>query len=80
MKFSIKACRINCGLSAETVADFCGIHVQTLRRYERDSSSMPCQVLENLCYLYQMEKEHIYLGSADELVVTINSIRGERVL
>ncbi|KAA9300768.1 MULTISPECIES: helix-turn-helix domain-containing protein [Aerococcus] len=80
MKFSIKACRVNCGLSAETVADFCGIHVQTLRRYERDSSLMPCQMLETMSYLFQVEKDRIFLGPEAELVLTINAIRGESVL
>ncbi|MDK6804438.1 helix-turn-helix transcriptional regulator [Aerococcus sp. UMB1112A] len=80
MKFSIKACRVNSGLSAESVADYCGIHVQTLRRYERDSSQMPCHILEAMCYLYQMDKDYIYLGDAEDLVVTITSRRGEHVL
>lgn len=40
MEISLKAARINAGLRAEDASKALGIHVQTLLKYEKDSSKI----------------------------------------
>lgn len=38
LRFTLKAARVNCGLSQKEVAHTIGISVRTLRRYETDGT------------------------------------------
>ncbi|MGX6486649.1 helix-turn-helix domain-containing protein [Aerococcus sanguinicola] len=70
-RFCLRACRINAGLSQEYVADHFGIHVQTYRRYERDSRLVSFPMMLELCRIFQVDPAWIYAGTDTDLIHTI---------
>ncbi|HEM3484909.1 TPA: helix-turn-helix transcriptional regulator [Streptococcus suis] len=67
MKWSLKALRINAGLTAKEVADMIGIHHQTLLKYERDSMDIRVDLLAQLAELYRVNQDDIFLGKQSVL-------------
>ncbi|MGT2682957.1 helix-turn-helix domain-containing protein [Streptococcus porci] len=67
MKWSLKALRVNTGLTAKEVADIIGIHQQTLLKYENDSSRIRADLLAKLAAFYKVEQDDIFLGTNYEL-------------
>ena len=75
MRVTLKAARINAGLKAQVVADTVNVHVQTLLKYEKDSSKIPFDLLTSLSELYQMPMDYIFLGKEYEFIRTIEKSR-----
>lgn len=67
MKWSLKALRVNAGLTAKEVADMIGIHQQTLLKYERDSMDIRVDLLAQLAELYRVNQDDIFLGKQSVL-------------
>ncbi|HEL1673097.1 TPA: helix-turn-helix transcriptional regulator [Streptococcus suis] len=67
MKWSLKALRVNTGLTAKEVADMVGIHQQTLLKYERDSMDIRVDLLAQLAELYRVNQDDIFLGKQSVL-------------
>lgn len=67
MKITLRACRVNAGLTLREASDFLNVHNQTLSKYERDSSNIPIGLLKNMSELYQIPIENIFLGEEHEL-------------
>ena len=67
MKWSLKALRVNAGLTAKEVADMIGIHYQTLLKYETDSSRIRADLLAQLADFYKVAQDDIFLGTNYEL-------------
>ncbi|HEM5467698.1 helix-turn-helix transcriptional regulator [Streptococcus suis] len=67
MKWSLKALRVNTGLTAKEVADIVGIHQQTLLKYERDSMDIRVDLLAQLAELYRVNQDDIFLGKQSVL-------------
>ncbi|MGQ7567193.1 helix-turn-helix transcriptional regulator [Streptococcus suis] len=67
MKWSLKALRVNAGLTAKEVADMIGIHHQTLLKYERDSMDIRVDLLAQLAELYRVNQDDIFLGKQSVL-------------
>ncbi|HFI0500270.1 TPA: helix-turn-helix transcriptional regulator [Streptococcus suis] len=67
MKWSLKALRVNAGLTAKEVADMVGIHHQTLLKYERDSMDIRVDLLAQLAELYRVNQDDIFLGKQSVL-------------
>ncbi|HIH7900701.1 TPA: helix-turn-helix transcriptional regulator [Streptococcus suis] len=67
MKWSLKALRVNAGLTAKEVADMIGIHQQTLLKYERDSMDIRVDLLARLAELYRVNQDDIFLGKQSVL-------------
>lgn len=61
-QLTLKAARINAGLTSKEVAKMVKIHPQTLYKYERDSSNISVSLLEKLCEIYQVPIDYIFLG------------------
>lgn len=79
MKLSLKAIRINAGLTAQEAADLANVHVQTLSKYEKDSSKIPINLLLTLSEMYQIPMDYIFLGKEYELIRTIEIGRKQTV-
>ena len=75
MKLTLKAARINAGLTAQNVADITNVHVQTLLKYEKDSSKIPINLLNELSEVYQMPMDNIFLGKEYDLIRIIKAKR-----
>ncbi|HEL1773278.1 TPA: helix-turn-helix transcriptional regulator [Streptococcus suis] len=67
MKWSLKALRVNAGLTAKEVADMVGVHQQTLLKYERDSMDIRVDLLAQLAELYRVNQDDIFLGKQSVL-------------
>ena len=67
LKWSLKALRVNTGLTAKEVADIVGIHQQTLLKYERDSIDIRVDLLAQLAELYHVSQDDIFLGKQSVL-------------
>lgn len=78
MLISLKASRINAGLTSKEAADMVGIHQQTLLKYEKDSSKIPIDLLNKLSAIYQIKSDDIFLGKEYDLIRTIEIKRNKQ--
>ena len=58
-KISIKAARVNAGLTQEKAARKLGINPDTLARYEKDSGKLSLEMLEKLADLYKIPTDFL---------------------
>ena len=61
-QISLKAARVNVNLTQKEVAERIGVHQQTITKYEKDSTKIPMNLLQQLSALYKVELDHIFLG------------------
>lgn len=61
-KISIKAARVNAGLTQRQAAKRLGIAYQTLSKYESGVSVPRLDMLEKMAKLYCIDKQYIFLG------------------
>lgn len=66
-KMTLRALRANYSLTAQEVADHIGIHIQTLLKYEKDSSRIPLDLLQKISDYYKVDMNDIFLGKKYEL-------------
>ena len=60
-KITIKAARVNAGLTQKEAAERLGIAYQALSSYEKNNKSIRLEVLEKMCSLYGIPMEYIFL-------------------
>lgn len=58
-KISIKAARVNAGLTQEKAARQLGINPDTLSRYEKDSGKLSLEMLQKLADLYKIPTDFL---------------------
>lgn len=61
LQLTVKAARINAGLTQKEAAKALGISYQTLSRYERDSSQIRQAMLDKMYEVYRLDKRQIFL-------------------
>lgn len=61
-KITIKAARVNAGLTQRQAAKQLGINPDTLSRYESGHSIPRVDMLEKMSKLYCIDKQYIFLG------------------
>lgn len=71
LEVSLRAARVNAGLTLKEVAEKLDIHHETLSKYEKDSSDISISLLNRLSDLYQMPTDYIFLGKRYDLIRTI---------
>ena len=59
MKITLKAARVNAGLTLQEAAQKLGVAYQTLSRYEANTGSVRKDMLNKMCELYDMPVEFI---------------------
>lgn len=64
---TLRALRVNVGLTAKEVANVVGVHHQTLLKYENDSSRIRADLLAQLAEFYKVAQDDIFLGTNYEL-------------
>nr|WP_285151883.1 helix-turn-helix transcriptional regulator [Lactococcus petauri] len=64
---SLKAARINSGLTQTEAAKLVGIHPQTLSKYENDSSEIRNSLVKDLAKIYSIPVDYIFLGENHDL-------------
>lgn len=61
-KITIKAARVNAGLTQRQAAKLLGINPDTLSRYESGRSVPRVDMIEKMSKLYCIDKQYIFLG------------------
>lgn len=69
MEISLKAARINSGLTQQEAANYLNVSVQTLRKYEKDSTSITFNTLNKMSKLYSMPIAYFCIGSNTNKIV-----------
>jgi len=59
---TLRAARVNVGLSQKDVAELLGVHSDTISKYELDSSNIPRALSKQLVSIYQVPEERIFFG------------------
>ncbi|GBD74208.1 putative uncharacterized protein [Tetragenococcus halophilus subsp. halophilus] len=77
VQISLKAARINAGLTSKEAANMANIHHQTLLKYEKDSSDIRASLLDKLSDIYQIPEDNIFLGKEYELIRIIKDNRSQ---
>jgi transcriptional regulator with XRE-family HTH domain len=77
LKITLRAARVNSGLLNKEVAQIVHKCVDTISRYERDSSEIPHDLLMALLKLYDVSLDDIFLGKESDF---IGRKKRERVL
>jgi len=79
IQISLKAARINAGLTVVAASEMASVHPQTLSKYEKDSSDISVSLLNKLSSIYQIPEDNIFLGKEYDLIRTINFKRKEAI-
>lgn len=66
MKFSLKACRVNCGMTLKEASQLFGCHYETLSNYENDSTNVPRTFFIRLEEIYGVPTDYIYFGKQQD--------------
>lgn len=59
-KITLKAARVNAGLTQKEAAKKLGISNQTLSRYEKDASDLKMSMIWKLCDLYGITSDALF--------------------
>ncbi|WP_271002149.1 helix-turn-helix transcriptional regulator [Listeria seeligeri] len=71
MLITLKAARVNCGYTINEAAKLVGVHMQTLSKFEKDSSKMPLSLLKRVAELYHISEDNIFFGNENEFIRTL---------
>ena len=66
-RLTLRAARVNCGMTLKDVADATGRCVDTISKYEVDSTNIPRDLSVNLLNLYKVPYELIFFGKESSL-------------
>jgi transcriptional regulator with XRE-family HTH domain len=66
MKITLKACRVNVGMTLKEASQHFNIHYETLSNYENDSTNVPRSFFIKLESVYRIPTENIYFGKQSD--------------
>jgi transcriptional regulator with XRE-family HTH domain len=78
-KVTLRAARINRGLTTKEVADIVGKNENTIQKYERDSTNIPRDLSIMLIQLYKVPEEHIFFGKESVFIGLTEKRRKSKV-
>ncbi|HEM3634644.1 TPA: helix-turn-helix transcriptional regulator [Streptococcus suis] len=67
-QWTLKACRVNAGYTLRQVAKKVGKNFQTISKYEKNSTSIPFELLKELSELYRVKLDDIFLGDSTKKI------------
>jgi transcriptional regulator with XRE-family HTH domain len=71
MKITLKACRINVGMTLKQASQHFGIHYETLSNYENDSTNVPRTFLIKIESVYGIPVENIFFGKQEDFFTRV---------
>lgn len=77
-KITLKAARVNAGLTAKEVGEIVGKNYQTILKYEQDSSNIPLDFGKELSKIYDYPFNYIFLGKNIGLKRTGQNIASQK--
>jgi transcriptional regulator with XRE-family HTH domain len=66
LKITLKAARVNLGMTLKDAALHFGIHFETLARYENDSTNVPLSFYNQIEGVYGLPTENIFFGKKED--------------
>jgi transcriptional regulator with XRE-family HTH domain len=66
IKITLRAARVNAGLTLNQAATWFGINKDTLSKYERDSTNVPRSFFAKIEKIYNIPVENIFFGPQSE--------------
>ena len=72
-KLSLRAARMNVGLSRKEAAELFGVHYMTITKYEVDSENIPRSFFKKIPEIYGVPNEQIYFGKEEEHYLQLRS-------
>lgn len=70
---TMRAARVNAGLSQRNAANMLGINADTLWRYEKDSTTIPRNIVVAIEKLYKIPSNNIFFGIESEYIRNLNT-------
>jgi transcriptional regulator with XRE-family HTH domain len=67
-QITLKAARINLGLTRKEAAQYFNIHAETLSNYEGDSTNVPRSFFVKIEDVYGIPIDFIYFGKEEEFI------------
>ncbi|MDN8590971.1 helix-turn-helix transcriptional regulator [Paenibacillus sp. 11B] len=67
-KITLRAARVNSGMTMQAVANAINKNVDTISKYELDSSNIPHDLMVALLELYNVPFMHIFFGKESEFL------------
>lgn len=67
-KLTWRAARVNRNLTLKQAAEFSGVCLDTLSKYERDSTRIPNNLKNTLLNLYGVPEDMVYCGLESDLI------------
>lgn len=72
-QMTLRAARVNLGLTRKEAAKLFDIHHETLTRYEFDSTNVPRSFFNQLESVYGVPVENIFFGKEDQYIETMKN-------
>ena len=66
IQITLRAARVNNGLTLSEASKELGVHKDTLSKYERDSTNIPRSIFIKFEELYKIPIEYIFFGKESE--------------
>lgn len=72
LKITLRAARVNAGLTLVEAANVFGINKDTLANYEKDSTNVPRSFFANVENAYKIPVDNIFFGKQSEFFRKMN--------
>lgn len=72
MKITLRAARVNLGLTRKEAAEKFDIHFMTLTKYEEDSTNVPKSFCLKLESVYGIPEDQLFFGKEVDYIKTMN--------
>lgn len=70
-----RAARVNAGYTLKEISELTGKCIDTIHRYEKDSSEIPLDLMTKLLEFYKVPEMIIFCGVESDLIGTRRSVR-----
>ncbi len=67
-QITLRAARVNCGLTLKDVAKKTGRNVDTIMKYEKDSSNIPRGLMVQLIDIYGVDFDALFFGKESDFI------------
>lgn len=67
-QLTLRALRVDAGLTLRGVAKKTGRNFQTIAKYEKDSTKIPIDLLQELAAIYRVSIDDIFLGESTKKI------------
>lgn len=68
LKLTLRAARVNAGYSQAEAAKELNKSIDTIGKYEADSSNIPRSLMEDFCRLYHIHPDNIFFGVESDFI------------